>query len=42
MTLGVVNLTDQQGDFARTSAGYDALQSDIRGRFFYLGLKAGF
>lgn len=41
-TLGVTNATDQQGEFANTFAGYDFLQSDMRGRFFYVNLKARF
>ena len=41
-TLGVVNLTDQQGEFSRSFAGYDYQHADMRGRFFYLNLKARF
>jgi hypothetical protein len=40
-SLGVINLTDNQGDFSN-NFGYDFVQSDIRGRFFYVGLKARF
>jgi iron complex outermembrane receptor protein len=40
-TLGVTNLTDNQGDFSN-NFGYDFVQSDIRGRFFYVSLKARF
>src|SRR5262249_22399016 len=37
--LGVINLTNRQGDFARGSfVGYDPLQADMRGRFLYLNL----
>jgi iron complex outermembrane recepter protein len=41
-TLGVTNLTDQQGEFSRSFAGYDYQRADMRGRFFYLNLKARF
>lgn len=41
-TLGVTNLTDEQGEFSRAFAGYDYQRADIRGRFFYLNLKARF
>lgn len=41
-TLGVINLTDKQGHFSRSMTGYDYLQSDMRGRFYYLNLKARF
>ncbi|HEV8331706.1 MAG TPA: TonB-dependent receptor [Steroidobacteraceae bacterium] len=41
-TLGVINLTDQQGEFSRSFAGYDYQRADIRGRFFYVNLKARF
>jgi iron complex outermembrane recepter protein len=40
-SLGVINLTDNQGDFSN-NFGYDFVQSDIRGRFYYLSLKARF
>jgi iron complex outermembrane receptor protein len=44
-TLGVINLTDEQGSFSNNfnnTTGYDPQQADIRGRFYYLGLKAQF
>jgi outer membrane receptor protein involved in Fe transport len=41
-TLGIVNLTNQQGHFSRSFAGYDFQQADLRGRFYYFNLKARF
>ena len=41
-TLGIVNLTNQQGHFSRSFAGYDYQQADLRGRFYYFNLKARF
>jgi iron complex outermembrane receptor protein len=41
-TLGLINLTDEQGDFSRSFAGYDYQRADLRGRFYYLNLKARF
>lgn len=40
-SLGVINLTDNQGDFSN-NFGYDFVQSDIRGRFYYVSLKTRF
>ncbi len=42
VSLGVVNLTDQQGHYANNFAGYDFSQADLRGRFFYLSLQKEF
>jgi iron complex outermembrane receptor protein len=42
VTLGVINLTNEQGHFSRSFAGYDYQQADMRGRFYYLNLKARF
>jgi outer membrane receptor protein involved in Fe transport len=41
-TFGVINLTDHQGDFSNGFAGYDPLQADLRGRFYYLNLQTKF
>jgi iron complex outermembrane recepter protein len=41
-TLGVINATDEQGEFSNNFAGYDAQQADIRGRFYYLNFKLRF
>jgi iron complex outermembrane receptor protein len=41
-TAGVINLTDNQGHFSNNFAGYDSQQMDIRGRFYYVNLKARF
>lgn len=40
--LGVINLSNNQGDYADSFAGYDFQQADLRGRFFYLQLKYAF
>lgn len=42
VSLGVVNLTDQQGHYANNFAGYDFSQADLRGRYFYLSLQKEF
>jgi iron complex outermembrane receptor protein len=41
-TFGVINLTNHQGDFSNSFAGYDSLQADLRGRFYYLNLQTKF
>jgi iron complex outermembrane receptor protein len=41
-TLGILNLTDNQGDFSNNLNGYDPHQADIRGRYFYAMLKVRF
>ena len=41
-TVGVTNLTNHQGDFSNNFAGYDALQADLRGRFYYVNLQTKF
>jgi outer membrane receptor protein involved in Fe transport len=44
-TLGIINLTDEQGDFSNNfnnTVGYDPQQADLRGRFYYLSLKMKF
>lgn len=41
-TFGIINLTDHQGDFSNSFAGYDPLQADLRGRFYYLNLQTNF
>jgi iron complex outermembrane receptor protein len=40
--LGVVNLTNEQADFANSFVGYDPAQTDMRGRFFYVELAKRF
>jgi outer membrane receptor protein involved in Fe transport len=39
---GVINLTDEQGDFAGSFTGYDPAQTEMRGRFYYLELSRRF
>jgi iron complex outermembrane recepter protein len=42
VTLGVVNLTNEQGSFSTRFTGYDHQQADLRGRFIYAKAQVTF
>lgn len=42
ISLGVINLADEQGSYSNSGLGYDFQQADIRGRFIYMNLKKEF
>src|SRR5690606_13912519 len=42
LNFGVVNLNNQQGNYANNFAGYDFSQADLRGRYFYVAAHKEF